>query len=168
MPLKPPEGNWSDYDVDDTALKVWIPESLDICLQELAVRFEQTKSDLARNALMIHTHGRYVFERLVENKLWRLRRRQQKEDTEGRIVKFNLQGSAVGPKESPRTKFISAFGKNTEDLKIWMPKKLESLINRLASEAGLTASEYARRALTAYYLGRTIIDPIAPPDATDK
>ena len=49
-----------------------------------------------------------------------------------------------------------------------MPKKLESLINRLASEAGLTTSEYARRALTAYYLARTIVDPIALPDAVDK
>lgn len=156
MPLKIPDGEWSDYNVDDTALKVWIPVSLRMCLEDLADRFEQTQSDLARNALMIHVHGRFLFERLVEHKLWRLRRRQQVEDTR----KFSLEGTSIKLRDTPRSAFIKAFGKNTEDLKIWLPRKLECLIGELAYEAGLTSSEYTRRALTAYYLGRTVTDPL--------
>lgn len=158
MTLELPAGDWTHYDVDDTALKVWIPEALDRCLQDLAIRFEQTKSDLTRNALMLHVHGRSVFERLVENKLWRLRRRQQIEDNR----KFSLERTSLKLRDVPRRVFIEAFGKNTEDLKVWMPRELLGRITGLAINAGLTPSEYARRALTAYYLGRTVIDPLMP------
>jgi predicted DNA-binding protein len=151
------DSDWSNYNIDDTALKIWIPEVLDECLDRLVSRFEQTKSDLARNALMIHVHGRGTFEYLVENKLWRLRRRQQVEDNR----KFSLQ-TTLKLRDSPRTSFIRAFGKNTKDLKVWLPRSLESSIAALAIDAGLTASEYSRRALTAYYLGRTTIDPLMP------
>ena len=151
------DSDWSNYNMDDAALKIWIPEALDQCLDELAGRFEQTKSDLARNALMIHVHGRYVFEHLVENKLWRLRRRQQVEDNR----KFNLQ-TTLKLRDSPRSSFIRAFGKNTRDLKVWLPRCLERSITALAIDAGLTTSEYSRRALTAYYLGRTTMDPLMP------
>ena len=154
--------DWSSYNIDDTALKIWIPEGLDDCLEDLSSRLEQTKSDLARNALMIHVHGRFTFENLVENKLWRLRRRQQIEDNR----KFNLQ-TTLKLRDSPRTTFIKAFGKNTRDLKVWMPRDLEKSITALAIDAGLTTSEYSRRALTAYYLGRTTIDPMMPSHIED-
>lgn len=156
MALSTLDGDWSDCNVDNTAVKIWLPEVLENCLAELADRLEQTKSDLARNALMIHVHGRYTFERLVEQKQWRVRRRQQVEDTR----KFSLMGTSLNLRDSSRKAFIEAFGKNTEDLKVWMPRRLQEQINSLAISAGLTPSEYMRRALTAYYLGRTILDPL--------
>ena len=163
-----PDGDWSDYNVDDIALKIWIPQVLDECLEGLTDRFGQTKSDLARNALMIHVHGRYIFERLVEHKMWRSRRRQQVEEQVKYVTfdsdsgrKFNAQ-TIHKLRDSPRTSFIRAFGKNTQDLKVWMPLKLERLIATLSTDAALTTSEYTRRALTAYYLGRTVIDPMMP------
>ena len=151
-----PEGEWHSYAVDDTAVKVWIPLLLDECLEILTQRFEQTKSDLARNALMIHVHGRYTFESLVEHQLWRLRRRQQIEDSR----KFSLQGLSLNLSDSPRAAYIRAFGKNTRDLKVWMPRALHDKLVGLALDMELTVSEYLRRALTAYYLGRTILDPL--------
>jgi len=151
-----PDGDWSRYAADDTAVKVWIPVALDDCLDTLTDRFNQTKSDLARNALMLHVHGRLVFESLVEHKLWRLCRRQQIEDTR----KFCLMGTSLKLSDSPRTAYIRAFGKNTKDLKVWMPRALQDEIGSLAIDVGLTVSEYTRRALTAYYLGRTKLDPL--------
>lgn len=158
MSLLQPEGDWSDYNVDNTAVKIWIPDLLDQCLAALSERFEQTKSDLARNGLVIHVHGRYFFEQLVEHKLWRLRRRQEVEDTR----KFSLMGTSVKLRDAPRTVFIEKFGKNTQDLKVWMPRKLQEHLAGLAVAAGLTPSEYMRRALTAYYIGRTRLDPLMP------
>lgn len=158
MALSALDGDWSDCNIDNTAVKIWLPETLDTCLAELADRLDLTKSDLARNALMIHVHGRYTFERLVEQKQWRVRRRQQVEDTR----KFSLMGTALKLRDSPRKAFIQAFGKNTEDLKVWMPRRLQDQITSLAVDAGLTPSECMRRALAAYYLGRTILDPLAP------
>jgi len=158
MPLPQPEGDWAAYNVDDTAVKIWIPEPLDRCLTLLTERFDQTKSDLARNALMIHVHGRLVFESLAENKMWRLRRRQEIEDNR----KFNMMVSGPKLNDSPRSSYIKAFGKSTEDLKVWMPRQLNSEIRDLATDMGLTSSEYIRRALTAYYLGRTKMDPLMP------
>jgi hypothetical protein len=157
--LKPPDGDWSDYNVDDSSLRTWIPEPLDDCLDSLSLRFLQTKSDLARNALMIHVHGRYAFEQLVEHKLWRVSRRQQVEDAEP-IRKLNTQ-IRPGQQTAPRTAFIRVFGKNSRDLKVWMPKRLKLNLESVANVYGQPLSEYARRALTAYYLGRTALDPMA-------
>ncbi len=51
-------GQWDDMNIDDTSVKIWIPKPLDDCLSELSEHFDQSKSDLARNGLMIHLHGR--------------------------------------------------------------------------------------------------------------
>ena len=154
--LSTPAGDWEGMNIDNTSVKIWIPEPLDDCFTDLCIRFEQSKSDLARNGLMIHVHGRYVFERLVANRLWNLTRRIVREDT----VKYSMEGVRVKLEDSPRPAFIKAFGKNTFDLKVWMPRQLKEDLESLAIDAGQTVSEYMRRALTAYYLGRTLIDAL--------
>jgi hypothetical protein len=154
--LAPPPGDWDGMNIDNTSVKIWIPEPLDDCLTALSMRFEQSKSDLARNGLMIHLHGRLVFEQLVANRLWRLTRRIEHEDT----TKYSMEGINVKLEDSPRPAFIQAFGKNTFDLKVWMPTKLKENLGLLAIDSRQTGSEYMRRALTAYYLGRTIMDPL--------
>lgn len=154
--LSDPIGQWDDMNIDDTSVKIWIPEPLDDCLTELSEHFEQSKSDLARNGLMIHTHGRYVFEQLVANRLWKLTRRIEQPEPER---KYCLMSSVKLDDES-RPAFIKAFGKNTFDLKVWMPKKLKTALVDLALDSGQTGSEYMRRALTAHYLGRTMMDPL--------
>lgn len=153
----PAVGNWDNMNIDDTAVKVWIPERLDQCLNSLRERFEQSTSDLARNGLMIHVHGRYVFEQLVANRLWKLTRRTTQEAN----IKYSMDATSLKLEDVPRAEFIKAFGKNTCDLKIWMPRKLKDDLLALGIASGQTISEYIRRALTAYYLGRTILDPLA-------
>lgn len=154
--LSVPPGDWDDMRIDNAAVKIWIPASLDVCLADLSVRFEQSKSDLARNGLMVHLYGRYVFEQLVANRIWKLSRRLEQEDN----VKYSMEGIRIKLEDAPRPAFIQAFGKNNEDLKVWMPKRLKDSIEGLAIEAGQTLSEYMRRALTAYYMGRTVMDPL--------
>ena len=155
MNLGIPEGDWSLYDVDDRSPTIHIPEVLDECLAALTDRFDQTKSDLARNALMLHVHGRRVFEALVAAKLWRLKRRVQAEDSR----KFSLQGTRLRSQDSPRKSYIAAFGKSVVELKVWMPSPLHDRLSSLAIALELTPAEYMRRALTAYYLGRLALDP---------
>jgi len=149
-------GEWADMNIDNTAVKIWIPEVLDECLSALSERFEQSKSDLARNGLMLHVHGRYVFEQLVANRLWKLKRRVEQEDN----VKYSLEGTGIQLEDAPRPAFIQAFGKNSIALKVWMPRQLKNDLASLGFNAGQTTSEYMRRALTAYYLGRTVLDPL--------
>lgn len=151
-----PPGAWDGMNIDNTSVKIWIPEPLDNCLTALSAHFEQSKSDLARNALMIHLYGRLVFEQLVANRLWRLTRRTEQEDT----TKYSMEGISIKLEDSPRPAYIQAFGKNTIDLKVWMPRQLKEHLESLAIDCGQTGSEYMRRALTAYYLGRTKIDPL--------
>lgn len=154
--LSAPQGEWDGMNIDDTAVKIWIPEVLDRCLSDLTERFDQSKSDLARNALMVHVYGRFAFEQLVANRLWKLTRRIEREDS----VKYSMEGISVKLADAPRPAFIQAFGKNTDDLKVWMPRKLRDAVASLGFDAGQTVSEYIRRALTAYYLGRTVMDPL--------
>jgi predicted transcriptional regulator len=167
--LRPP-GDWTGYDIDDVAVRLWIPQVLEDCLTQMADPLEQTKSDLARNALMLHVHGRRTFDALCEHRLWRLRRRQQVDEDEewmkaltasGR--KFNLQGVDMPADDPPRSAYIKAFGKNTIALKVFMPRPLKESLKSLAEQRGMTLSEYMRRALTAYYLGRTVLDALALP-----
>jgi predicted DNA-binding protein len=154
--LAAPQGDWDDMNIDDVAIKMWIPDVLDECLDTLSERFEQSKSDLARNGLMIHVYGRYVFEQLVANRLWKLTRRIEKE----LVIKYSMGGLGVTLEDDPRPAYIKAFGKNTCDLKVWMPMKLKDNLANLGFHAGQTTSEYMRRAMTAYYLGRTVMDPL--------
>ncbi len=154
--LTAPLGNWDGMNIDETSVKIWIPEPLDDCLIALSEHFEQSKSHLARNGLMIHLHGRYVFEQLVANRLWKLARRVEQPEPER---KYCLMGGTVQLEDEPRPAFIKAFGKNTFDLKVWMPKKLKTDLVALAQESGQIGSEYMRRALAAHYLGRKIMDP---------
>ncbi len=154
--LAVPPGDWEGMNIDDAAVKIWIPEVLDQCLGALGVRFEQSKSDLARNGLMMHVHGRLVFEQLVANRLWKLTRRLERE----LIIKYSMGGIGITLEDDPRPAYIKAFGKNTCDLKVWMPVRLKESLRRLGFESGQTASEYMRRALTAYYLGRTVMDAL--------
>lgn len=155
--LSGPMGQWDGMNIDDTSVKIWIPEPLDDCLTALSAHFDQSKSDLARNGLMIHLHGRYVFEQLVANRLWKMTRRVEQSEPER---KFCLMGDSVKLEGDPRPAFIKAFGKNTFDLKVWMPRKLQADLVALALDSGQTGSEYMRRALTAHYLGRTMMDPL--------
>jgi len=62
--------------------------------------------------------------------------------------------------DAPRPAFIKAYGKSTCDLKVWMQRKLKDGLFGLAMASGVTLSEYMRRALAAYYLGRTLTDPL--------
>lgn len=166
--LRPP-GDWSGYEVDNVAVKLWIPQVLEDCLVQMTEPLQQTKSDLARNALMLHVHGRRTFDALCEHKLWRVRRRQQVDEDAEHVKaliasgrKFNLQ-SFPTPDDPPRPAYIRAFGKNTVDLKVWMPRPLRESLNALAQQRSMSLSEYMRRALTAYYLGRTVIDALVIP-----
>ena len=154
--LAVPPGDWEGMNIDDAAVKIWIPEVLDQCLGALGVRFEQSKSDLARNGLMMHVHGRLVFEQLVANRLWKLTRRVEREQ----IIKYSMEGIGARLEDDSRPAYIKAFGKNTCDIKVWMPVSLKESLANLGYESGQTASEYMRRALTAYYLGRTVMDPL--------
>jgi len=132
------------------------PEAIVNATAYNAVDLAESKSDLARNALMVHVYGRFVFEQLVANRLWKLTRRIEREDS----VKYSMEGVGVKLDDSSRPAFIQAFGKNTCDLKVWMPRELKDAVDSLGFDAGQTVSEYMRRALTAYYLGRTIMDPL--------
>lgn len=154
--LAVPLGDWEGMNIDDASVKIWIPEVLHQCLEVLSERFEQSKSDLARNGLMIHLHGRFVFEQLVANRLWKLTRRLERE----LVIKYSMEGVGVRLQDDPRPAYIKAFGKNTCDLKVWMPMRLKEDLSSLGLEVGQSASEYMRRALTAYYLGRTVLDPL--------
>ena len=160
--LTVPTGQWEAMNIDDTSVKIWIPEPLDDCLSTLSERFEQSKSDLARNGLMIHVHGRFVFEQLVANRLWKLTRRivNVSPEPERRYCAMTVGIPDNDENEAPRVAFVKAFGKNTCDLTVWMPQKLNEDLERLAFKAGQNDSEYMRRALTAYYLGRMVIDPL--------
>lgn len=154
--LEIPAGEWDNMNIDEIAVKIWIPESLNNCLTALTDRFQQSKSDLARNGLMVHMYGRFVFEQLVANRLWKLTRRVEREAA----IKYSAGGTSLKLEDAPRPAYIQAFGKNTCDLKVWMPLNLKYALESLAIDAGQTLSEYVRRALTAYYLGRTVIDPL--------
>ena len=40
---------WEQMNIDDIAVKIWLPEPMEECLTTLSDRFNQSKSDLARN-----------------------------------------------------------------------------------------------------------------------
>jgi hypothetical protein len=142
---------------DDTSLKVWLPEGLQSKIDLLADHLELTRSDVIRNALLLHAYGRIRFEAWTEQGGWRPKRKASADETRAYAagdVRFSPDRSAsTGPEAEPETTpgrrvgFIRQHGKSNDGVRVFMPSLLKEKLEGLARVKGLPASEYCRVAL---------------------
>lgn len=125
---------------DDVAIKFWLPELMGTIIDECCRLQDITRSDLIRQTLFISLYGRYDWLGAVE-------RRQSDEAEKGGYVTF-YQGGIDTKRD---------MGKNIEDLKVWIPRKLKDDIQALADHASISLSEMVREIVISSMVGQSYL-----------
>ncbi|OIO75002.1 MAG: hypothetical protein AUJ57_00885 [Zetaproteobacteria bacterium CG1_02_53_45] len=122
----------------DIALKIWLPELMGTMLDETCSLLNTTRSDLIRQTLFTYLYGRYDWLGMYENN-----------EKQYQLNQPDLY-SIHEPKEP---NIMADMGKNTEDLKVWVPRKMKEDIQKMADQAGLSASETIREIIISTMIG---------------
>lgn len=116
------------------ASRIWLPDSLEDRIAELIKRRRSSRSALIRETLLGCVYGARRFEQMREQRpglFWR-----------ESVPEFCPPYPGHG------------LDKNTDDFKIWLPRKLNADLNTLARAAGMSSSNYVRTILILHFMGR--------------
>jgi len=136
----------------DVAIKFWLPDLMGIILDQSCKFADTTRSDLIRQNLFIYLYGRYDLCGLLEQRddHYRLEPPQH--------IMFSKNPS---PKDAlvtePEPDLIQDLGKNTEDLKVWIPLKMKEDIKALADKVSISLSEMIREIILSMLIGHTYL-----------
>jgi len=133
----------------DVAIKFWLPELMDTVLNELCCKFDTSRSDLIRQTLFTYLYGRYDLIGFVE----RNDRHYQLNGT----VRFSRAPRSPDTVSEPEPDIMQDMGKNTEDLKVWIPVKMKQDIQILADKASISLSEMIREIIISTLFGHTYL-----------
>jgi hypothetical protein len=134
----------------DVAIKFWLPELMDTILDESCSFFRTSRSDLIRQTLFAYLYGRYDLIGLLERK-----------DCHYELTRPVLFSKRARPAqdsvEEPEPDIMQDMGKNTEDLKVWIPRKMKIDIQVLADKASISLSEMIREIIISMLFGHTYL-----------
>jgi len=135
----------------DVAIKFWLPELMDTVLNESCSFFHTSRSDLIRQTLFAYLYGRYDLVGLIE------RKDQHYQLT--RPALFSRRNVEPDPDsiEEPEPDVMHDLGKNTEDLKVWIPRKMRDDIQCLADKASISLSKMIREIIISMLFGHTYL-----------
>lgn len=140
---------------DDARIKAWLPHQVRQALSDLADLLGMSDSDVVRSSVFAHLYGRLAYEQAVRAGAWRPSRRNDDIDFS------DEPGDGRGSKpKAPRTALIEQIGKSETQFTVFMPTALRVQLWATAERAGMRASEYLRRHLATYLLGRLAVDAL--------
>jgi hypothetical protein len=131
----------------DVAVKCWLPELMGAMLDETCAMLNTTRSDLIRQTLFTYLYGRYDWLGMCE-------RKEHHYQLSPPPMTF-FQSGAVQEPDAPD--IMQDMGKNTEDLKVWIPRKMKEDIQLLAQKTEISLSEMIREILIATLIGHTYL-----------
>lgn len=129
---------YNEYECRDVAIKIWLPEVVEGKIDEVCNCIDTTKSDFIRQILFVHLYGRADFLALVQMQHSSL----YDQDSGVRFKKV--------PSDTPPPIIVG--------LKIWVPSKLKSDLDKLAISKKMSLSSYAREIITTHLFGHIPYD----------
>ena len=152
--------DFSVLDKNNAALKFWIPESVEIVMNELSRKFDTSTSDSYRQMLFVHLYGRYDLTGLLERQDHR----------------FALNGVPMYSRASTSSadEILLPKEKSTADVKVWVPLKMKEDLQMLAKRKGVKLSHYVRSVVIEQTMGHIpynelLIDTITTsPESEDE
>ena len=154
-PVKPPTSyhvslSGRDYDQlaeCDTALKFWLPESIEKKIDEMCSFMNTSASDLVRQILFIHLYGRYDLFGLIERQIdtFGMNQLKFKHNMFSRSCPLDSNGDVVRDPETVE--------KSIADFKVWIPAKMKADIQALAQKTGNKPSLYVRQVIITHLFG---------------
>jgi hypothetical protein len=143
-------GDFSDLAKHDAALKFWLPEPVYAALKELCARGGESMSEMLRRFLAQHCYGVYAVE-LMREALPGLFR-DFDEMPEGLQFSRSRTNTPTG-KVRIDTYWVPELGKNVAPIKVWVPSRLRSDLEVLASHVNIKLSQYVREIVISRLLG---------------
>lgn len=140
--------NYDDLGINDITVKIWLPDVLITALDEMANYTSSSKSDLLRQTFFSYLYGRYDLMGLIE-------RGDHRFALNGPIL-YSRQAKEVSD-DTPIINRTPELGKNTEDVKAWIPSQIKSDLQKLADESGYTLSHFIREVLISTLFGHTYL-----------
>jgi len=136
----------------DVAIKFWLPDLVGIMLDQSCKFADTTRSDFIRQNFFIYLYGRYDLMGLLEqrNHYYRL-------DSPSHIMFSRSAASKNEAVSEPEPDIMQDLGKNTEDLKVWIPRKMKEDIQALADKASISLSEMIREIIISMLFGHTYL-----------
>lgn len=148
--------DYSEFETNDASIKFWIPESIEIKLDEATCLLDTSVADFVRQVLFIHLYGRYDLLGLYERKCGIY--------LPAREIRYSL--GSLSDKPAPLVE------KKIADVKIWLPSRMKSDLQTLADRAKMKLSPYVRQVLHSHLMGKLPYDPglagQSPPEGHDE
>lgn len=145
-------GTGRDYTVmaeNDRALKVHLPEAAWNALDELREKHRSNFSTLVRHVLFLYLYGRYDLIALLE-----------REKTQFDLIDHGSSGRFMRvPGAENRT---ADLGKNTRDIKSWIPSLMYADLEQAAIERGIPLSVFTREIIVSYLFGHVALPERIP------
>ena len=134
----------------DVAIKFWLPELMRDILDQNCAFLNTGRSDLVRQTLFTYLYGNHDWLGFYE--------RNESHYSLKPEVRALFSRSAPKPGEEVKEpNIMKDLGKNIEDLKVWIPKRMKEDILALADKASLTLSEMIREILISMFIGHTYL-----------
>lgn len=143
-------GDVEQYLNNDVAIKFWIPEVVEVGIEELAEMDGESLSNMVRNFLLMHCYGVYAFKVIMQKRV--------AADSLLHDIRFSRKAN---PEPSDPTYWVALLGKNIAPIKLWIPSVLKNDLQTLADLAGLKLSQYIREIVISRLLGHGML-PIRP------
>jgi len=158
---------YNAYSDRDTAIKLWLPESVKDRLNEVCTYIDTSISDFLRQILFIHLYGRVDFLGLLQIK----HPTALNSHSDTGIVPDITPQVEVSIKAVKKPKVSKSVQENsTASVKIWVPSQMKADLERLAVKHKISLSNYSRRVIITHLLGNLPYDKapfkLSPPFGT--
>ena len=157
---------FSQYELNDASIKVWLPQLLSERLDWISKRKDASRPDVIRALLFEHLYGRIAYLALLEFEANRRAERlladargtARHSDGVGRETATSVTNDPAVMFSRSRTSQLDAeiIGKPTDNLRLELPGRLKEDLARVARVHGLTPSSYVRKALVQELCGEDV------------
>lgn len=132
----------------DVALKVWLPEGIDLALKEMSDFSNTPVSTILRQTLYTYLYGSY-------DQMYAIEKNRDNFISEGTSLASKPYSLSYIPDiSSNRT---PELGKNTYDVKLWIAKKMKEDLQKLADDTKIKLSVFIREILISKLFGHTYL-----------
>lgn len=133
--------DYSDFQDNDKAIRLHVPESIRIALDELATLHAVSLSTLLRHVMFLYLYGRYDFVGQLERKDHR----------------FHLVDQSHGAFYRPLNSLnrMPDLGKNNQDIKVFLPEPMHMDLKACAKARDIPLSVFTREVIAHYLFGHT-------------
>lgn len=133
---------------NDVPIKIKLPESAQNLLDELDNKRQINRSQLARELLFGYVYGWYLLELMHQQRdgfYW------------DSGIRFSMAPSPNKMPEPMPYNLAPELGKNTYDLKVWLPTTLVGDLENLAERTSVTTSHFCREVIVGALIGRSVL-----------